>query len=141
MISPKLYATLPADERRLWHSHVFEVKSGMLIMPQPRAVPTAAWETAETKEMEEVVQIYGKVYHLWQTDRGDKIPLGEPKLMTSFTDEAQMGGQEGFEKLIGKRDERFGSDWRRKRELREGIEEPEVHPGKCRSAVGRRISY
>ena len=34
MISPRLFATLDAEEKRLWHSHVFEVKSGMLVMPQ-----------------------------------------------------------------------------------------------------------
>jgi hypothetical protein len=48
--------------------------------------------------------------------------------MVSFTHEAQMekvkGG--GFEKLVGERDERFGEDWRRKREIRSRIEEPEV---------------
>lgn len=66
MITPKLYETLDADEQKLWHSHVFEVKSGMLIMPKPTAVPEAVWEVAENKEMEQVVELYGKVYHLWQ---------------------------------------------------------------------------
>jgi hypothetical protein len=33
MITPVLYETLSQEERRLWHSHVYEVKSGMLIMP------------------------------------------------------------------------------------------------------------
>jgi len=124
MISPRLYKTLPPEERKLWHSHVFEVKSGMLIMPNPSSVPQSAWEVAETKEMEDVIGIYGKVYHLWQTDRGDKLPLGEPQLMTSFTAENQFQ----FEKLVGERDERFGSDWRRKREIRKDIPEPEIHP-------------
>ncbi|KAF2809163.1 DUF1264-domain-containing protein [Mytilinidion resinicola] len=54
MISPRLFATLDAEEKKLWHSHVFEVKSGMLIMPKPPLVPQVAWETAETAEMEEV---------------------------------------------------------------------------------------
>lgn len=127
MITPKLYATLDAEERRLWHSHVFEVKSGMLIMPQPSAlVPTAAWEKAESAEMEDVVELYGKVYHLWQVDRGDRIPLGEPKLMTSFTAAGQMPD---FEKVVGERDSRFGAaDWRRKKEARGYIREPEIHP-------------
>ena len=31
--------------------------------------------------MKEVVHLYGKVFHLWQTDRGDKLPLGKPELM------------------------------------------------------------
>lgn len=127
MITPKLYATLDAEERRLWHSHVFEVKSGMLIMPQPSAlVPQAAWEKAESAEMEDVVELYGKVYHLWQVDKGHKIPLGEPKLMTSFTKAEQMPD---FETIVAERDSRFGgADWKRKKEIREYIKEPEIHP-------------
>jgi hypothetical protein len=124
MISPRLYSTLDPSEQRLWHSHVFEVKSGMLIMPKPSLVPEAAWEVAENKEMEEVVELYGKVYHLWQTDRGDKLPLGEPKLMTSYT---EMGQIPGGEKAIEERDARFGSDFRRKGKVREYIGEPEIH--------------
>ncbi|KAF2489750.1 DUF1264-domain-containing protein [Lophium mytilinum] len=128
MISPRLFEGLEAEEKKLWHSHVFEVKSGMLIMPKPQLVPRVAWEAAETAEMEEVVHLYGKVYHLWQTDRGDKVPLGPPQLMGSYTAEGQMEGvkEGGFEKLVGGRDERFGEDWRRKREIREGIEVPEI---------------
>ncbi|KAK7747231.1 hypothetical protein SLS53_001484 [Cytospora paraplurivora] len=127
MISPKLYESLDTDERKLWHSHVFEVKSGMLIMPQPSPlVPQAAWEKAETAEMEDVVELYGKVYHLWQVDKGHNIPLGEPKLMTSFTKAEQMPD---FEKAVGERDSRFGGvDWRRKKEIREHIKEPVIHP-------------
>jgi len=128
MITPRIYDTLDDKERALWHSHVFEVKSGMLIMPRPSLVPQAVWEKAETAEMEQVVKLYGKVYHLWQTDRGDKVPLGPPQLMGSYTNEAQMekvkGG--GFEKLVGERDQKVGEDWRRKREIRSRIEEPEV---------------
>lgn len=32
-----------------------------------------------------------------------------------------------FEKVVGERDVRFGSDWQRKKEIRGGIKEPEVH--------------
>lgn len=124
MITPKLYNDLPQEERKLWHSHVFEVKSGMLIMPGPTTPGLqTAWEAAELEEMKSVVGLYGKVYHLWQTDRGDKLPLGEPNLMTSFT----ADGQFDFEKFVGERDKKFGTDWRRKRELRKDIEEMQVH--------------
>ncbi|KAI5924875.1 hypothetical protein F4810DRAFT_99883 [Camillea tinctor] len=127
MITPALYATLPASERRLWHSHVYEVKSGMLIMPGggSATVPGVqqAWDAAETREMTHVVGLYGKVYHLWQTDRGDALPLGPPRLMTSFT----ADGQFDFEKVVGERDRRFGVDWRHKKKLREGIEVPDIH--------------
>ncbi|KAH7384109.1 hypothetical protein DE146DRAFT_622267 [Phaeosphaeria sp. MPI-PUGE-AT-0046c] len=124
MITPKLYNTLDEDEQKLWHSHVFEVKSGMLIMPKPTAIPEAAWEVAENKEMEEVVYLYGKIYHLWQTDRGDKLPLGPPQLMTSYTAADQMPD---FEKRLKERDERFGTDSQRKKQVREYIKEPEIH--------------
>ncbi|KAF1346077.1 hypothetical protein BDV97DRAFT_378962 [Delphinella strobiligena] len=124
MVTPRLYETLDQEERKLWHSHVFEVKSGMLIMPQPSPLPESAWELAENKEMEGVVHLYGKVYHLWQTDRGDKLPLGEPQLMTSFTAPHQFD----FEKMVADRDARFGTDYKRKQKAREYIEEPKIHP-------------
>ncbi|KAI1467259.1 DUF1264-domain-containing protein [Daldinia caldariorum] len=126
MITPKLYETLPPEERKLWHSHVYEVKTGMLTMPGPSAIPGArqAWEVAETQEMKHVIGLYGKVYHLWQTDRGHALPLGEPKLMTSFT----ADGQFDFEKAVGDRDRKFGTDWRRNKELRKDIEPPPIHP-------------
>jgi hypothetical protein len=125
MITPNLFKTLSAEERKLWHSHVYEVKSGMLIMPTPRAVPEVAWEKAETAEMKEVITLYGKAYHLWQTDRGDALPLGEPKLMTSYT----ADGQFDFERLVGDRDRRFGSSAERKRDIRKHIEAPSSHEG------------
>ncbi|KAI5854015.1 hypothetical protein BZA05DRAFT_395407 [Tricharina praecox] len=124
MITPELYATLDSEERKLWHSHVFEVKSGMLIMPRPKGslMPEMLWEKAETQEMREVVGLYGKTWHLWQVDRGDTLPLGRPMLMQSLLNET-----EGFKKLVKDRDERFGTDRERKRELRKDIRSPEVH--------------
>ncbi|KAH8916273.1 DUF1264-domain-containing protein [Atractiella rhizophila] len=123
MVTPRLFSTLSSEERKLWHTHVFEVKSGMLIMPQPSTslLPAIAWEAAEKKEMEQVVKLYGKTYHFWQVDRGDQLPMGQPVLMGSFTGAGQM---KEFEKVVGERDERFGSDWRRKKEGREYIAEP-----------------
>ena len=93
---------------------------------QPAAVPDAVWSVAENKEMEKVVEIYGKVYHLWQVDKGHEVPLGHPKLMTSFTSEEQMPE---MDKVIGDRDQRFGSDYKKKREQREYIQSPQIHEG------------
>jgi hypothetical protein len=95
----------------------------MLIMPVPEAVPDSVWEVAENKEMDEVVVLYGKVFHLWQTDRGDELPLGMPQLMTSFTSDDQLP----VEKLRD-RDARFGVSSERKKAVREYIQEPEIHP-------------
>ena len=94
-------------------------------MPKPRAVPQPIWQAAENKEMEKVVELYGKVYHLWQVDRGDKLPLGPPRLMTSYTAKEQLD----FDRLVGDRDERFGADSKANAEARNYIKEPEIHPG------------
>lgn len=96
-------------------------------MPNPSKVPDAVWEQAETSEMESVVGLYGKIFNLWQTDRGDEVPLGMPELMTSFTEAGQMKSVGGFEKVVGERDERLGGDWKKKREGRAYIDEPEIH--------------
>lgn len=99
-------------------------------MPTPlTSTPGArqAWEAAETAEMAHVVKLYGKVFHTWQTDLGHGVPLGMPRLMTSFTGEEQFGGVEGgFEGVVGGRDARLGTDWRRGREIRAGIKGEEV---------------
>ena len=95
-------------------------------MPGPSGLPTAAWEMAETKEMEDVVGLYGKTYHFWQVDRGDKLPLGKAELMMSFTGQEQCPG---FKEMVEERDVRFGVDGKGKKGMRGYIGEPEVHPG------------
>ncbi|PYH43827.1 OBAP family protein [Aspergillus saccharolyticus JOP 1030-1] len=129
MITPKLYNTLPPSERRLWHTHEFEVKSGMLVMPAPAGVPSAAWEAAETSEMQDIIPLYGKTYHFWQVDRGDPVPMGAPELMASFTSEerVKVAVPGGMEELCRGRDERFGVDFKTKREKRKGLEGAELH--------------
>ena len=124
LIKPHLYEKLDAEERKMWHSHVFEVKSGMLVLPTPAGVSNAAWEVAETEEMKAVIQLYGKVFHLWQVDKGHELPLGRPQLMTSFTQEGQMD----FVKVIGERDQKFGVDSKLKKDKRASIEDPAIHP-------------
>lgn len=126
MISGTLYKTLDSEERKLWHSHVYEVKSGMLILPGPKYLPQSVWEAAETKEMEQVVGLYGKTYHFWQVDRGDKLPLGQPQLMISFTEDAQLS--ESKSKLID-RNERFSVDCEANKAKRSYIAEPDIHGG------------
>jgi hypothetical protein len=63
MISPTFFWDLDAEEQKLWHSHVFEVKSGVLCMPKPVGIPETVWLTAETKSMEEVIHLYGNTFH------------------------------------------------------------------------------
>jgi hypothetical protein len=126
MITPRLFKTLPTEEKHLWHTHVFEVKSGELIMPQPATsmLPKAVWEAAEKAEMAQVVELYGKTWHLWQVDRGDQLPLGEPKLMVSLTSEEDTKMVKGFPEMLKDRDTRFGVSTEEKKENRKDIPEP-----------------
>ncbi|KAJ9203413.1 hypothetical protein C8Q69DRAFT_471295 [Paecilomyces variotii] len=129
MVTPRLYETLPREERRLWHSHEFEVKSGMLVMPVPQGVPEPVWSKAESSEMEEIIPLYGKTFHFWQVDRGDTVPLGMPQLMGSFVDEDMVKRTfPSLDKMIEDRDQRFHLDHKTKAKAREYIENPKKHP-------------
>lgn len=125
MIPKHVYETLDKEEQKLWHSHEFEVQSGMLILPTPETHRghEDKWEKLETQAMTEVVGLYGKTYHLWQIDRGDEIPLGEPKLMGSLTEHKQLD----IDEALKDRNERFDVSHKRKSEIRKDIEGPGVH--------------
>lgn len=83
IVTEKLFKTLPEEEKKYWHSHIHEVKSGILVAPN---IP----EKAEYELMEKLVTTYGKTVHTWQVDRGDSLPLGPPQLMYSLTDDSQV---------------------------------------------------
>lgn len=61
----------PAEPQVCICSHVFEVQSGMLFQPAGNA-------KADLPHMEMLLNTYGKTWHTWQVDRGDKVPLGMP---------------------------------------------------------------
>lgn len=60
MIPIARFESLPEVEKVYWHSHVHEVKSGLLHMPKPTGMPSAVWDAAETREMSEIVGWMGK---------------------------------------------------------------------------------
>ncbi|RMJ26958.1 DUF1264 domain protein [Aspergillus sp. HF37] len=124
MIPAHVYQTLPDDEKKLWHSHDFEVKSGMLVLPKPAGADAAVWERAETEAMKEIVGLYGKTWHFWQVDRGDSLPLGHPVLMGSLTDANQVD----LASAIARRDQAFGIDHKKKASQRAEIAVPRIDP-------------
>jgi hypothetical protein len=95
IISRNAFETLPAEERKLWHSHSFEVKSGELIAP---GIP----KTAEHALMEKVASTYGKTWHTWNTDQGRTLPTGHPLLMMGFTGDGQI-----HQDMVADRDRRL----------------------------------
>jgi len=82
IVTQTLFAGLPVEEKRLWHSHVHEVRSGSLIAP---GIP----ELAERELMTKIAGTYGKTWHTWHTD-GQNLPLGVPMLMMGFTRDGQL---------------------------------------------------
>ncbi|KAL7212727.1 hypothetical protein ACSBR2_015413 [Camellia fascicularis] len=76
IITDRIFETLPPDEQKLWHSHAYEIKSGLWVNPE---VP----ELVVKPELENLTKTYGKFWCTWQVDRGDRLPLGPPSLMMS----------------------------------------------------------
>ena len=116
IISERLFKTLPAEEKKLWHSHHFEVKSGTLIAP---GIP----EAAEHELMEKLVSTYGKTIHTWHTDQERRLPVGAPMIMMGFTKEGQL-----HQELLAERDKRFNVSTAEKKKNRADIPEPKVDP-------------
>ncbi|KAL8227324.1 hypothetical protein R6Q57_017156 [Mikania cordata] len=83
IVTEELFLTLPDSEKPLWHSHEYEVKSGVLFLP---GVPGPV----ERKDLEKVAKTYGKTIHFWQLDRGDELPLGLPQVMMALTRDGQL---------------------------------------------------
>ncbi|MDR9892421.1 OBAP family protein [Pseudenterobacter timonensis] len=98
IISERLFNTLPPEEKKLWHSHQYEVKSGSLVAP---GLPAVADKALMTK----IVNTYGKTWHTWHTDRDKTLPLGIPALMMGFTGEGQLDPA-----LLADRDRRLDID-------------------------------
>jgi hypothetical protein len=109
VISERLFSDLPAEEKKLWHSHRHEVMSGQLLAPD---LP----DVAEKALMKQLVSTYGKTWHFWQVDRGDTLPLGLPKLMMGFTADGQLD-----ERMVHTRDADLRIDSKKVREKRADI--------------------
>lgn len=117
IVSERLFKTLPDEEKKLWHSHSYEVKSGTLVAP---GLPDAA----EHELMEEIVSTYGKTLHTWHTDLDKELPMGTPMLMMGFTKDGQLE-----DSLVAQRDKRIGVSTAEKRKQRADIPAPPVQPG------------
>ena len=117
IVSERVFRSLPADEKKLWHSHHYEVKSGELIAP---SVP----ELAEHAFMKDLVTTYGKTWHTWQIDRDHDFPMGIPQLMMGFTRDGQID-----QAKLRDRDNRFGVSFEERRKNRADIPMPDVDAG------------
>ncbi|KAA8515031.1 hypothetical protein F0562_018182 [Nyssa sinensis] len=130
IISDGMYESLPPEEQRLWHSHAYEIKSGLWVNPR---VP----EMVLRPELENIAKTYGKFWCTWQVDRGDRLPVGAPALMMS-----PQGVNLGMVKpeVVRKRDDKYNISTDALKNARVEIPEPEwINPqadywkqhGKC----------
>jgi hypothetical protein len=113
IISSRLYATLPAEERAFWHPHNYEILSGTLRMP---GLPDAA----EKEALKRKINSYGKTWHVWMTGvhgrASDALPVGPPHLAWSFNRDGEAKAA-----MIAARDARFGFDTADERRDREDL--------------------
>nr|CAG4711888.1 unnamed protein product [Naegleria fowleri] len=116
IISEELYNKLDPEEQKLWHSHVYEVKGGLIKCPN---IPTMA----ETEIMKFLIKSYGKTIHTWQVDLGHDIPIGLPNIMMAYTQEDPC-----FQKAIHDRDAKYLVDRRALIKNRQDLKEPMIHP-------------
>ncbi|KAJ8598004.1 DUF1264-domain-containing protein [Rhizopogon salebrosus TDB-379] len=115
IVSERVFKSLPEEEKKYWHSHKYEVESGILYMETKGMVPNVVNDTAEKPAMLELHQTYGKTIHTWAYDESPELPLGPPQLMMSYTHDNQADDE-----AIRRRDERFGISTSAKKKLREG---------------------
>ncbi len=127
IVSERIFRTLPDEEKRLWHSHQYEVKSGELIAP---GVP----ELAGHAFMETLVTTYGKTWHTWQVDRFPQFPTGIPQLMMGFVNDRQVDPR-----MLADRDRRFGASTEALRNERGDIAWPAVVEGANAWQSGRTV--
>jgi hypothetical protein len=127
LISDAAYRKLPADEKKFWHAHTYEVLSGGLIAPGMDPKEEAAF-------MKVVLTTWGKAWHTWP-DPSTAVPVGEPMLIWSL-----MADGQADPKVVAARDKEFGVETSKVREARLkefGLEVPDVALPKNIDAIGR----
>ena len=128
IISEKLFESLPAEEKQYWHPHNYEILSGQLVAP---GLPDVAAEELMRGKMNS----YGKTWHVWRTNEGQQLPLGEPMLAWSFNrdGEAKPG-------LVEERDRKMDIDTqevRRERQDLRTLTKPQMGVDALKEEFGR----
>lgn len=128
IVSEKLFATLPDDEKSMWHPHNGEILSGQLAAP---GLPNVA----EKELMRSKMNSYGKTWHVWMTNKGARLPLGKPMLAWSFNrdGEARPG-------LVEDRDRKMGinsQELRKNREELRSLAKPQMGVDDLKGKFGR----
>jgi hypothetical protein len=108
ILSDEIFQTLPAEEKKYWHPHEYEIRAGLLTFPGVKP-------DCEMKLLKGLVKSWGKVWHTWP-DPKTALPIGPPVLMWSATREGQVKNE-----LIRARDHRYKIDVNDVRKQREKL--------------------
>ncbi|KAH9820129.1 embryo-specific protein [Melampsora americana] len=115
LISEQKFNSLPEEEKVYWHSHKYEVESGVLMQMHVAGREGAVPEEEERGMMMAVHQTFGKVIHTWNVDRHPDLPLGPPSLMMSYTKPEMVNWEQ-----VKKRDSEQGVDTAERSKIRAG---------------------
>lgn len=128
LISDEQYKKLPADEKKYWHPHAYEIISGQLIAAD---LPMQGDDLFKG-----LITSWGKTWHTWP-DPTTEYPLGEPLLMWSANGDGQIDAG-----MISKRDAQFGitTDAIRERRKAFGFAVPNIPPPKSKNDLGRQFT-
>lgn len=114
IVSEKVFLTLSEDEQKYWHSHKYEIESGLLKLSVKDIVPDKVSDYAEQPAMITLHKTYGKTIHTWQVDISPTLPLGPPTLMVSYTGDSQLEGNLTLEMAL------HSDETKNKRSIRQG---------------------
>jgi len=117
VVSARVFKSLPEEEKKLWHSHRFEVKSGLLVAPELK-------DDAEKSLMQALVLTYGKTWQTWQVDRNAQVPMGIPQLLMGFPAQGQADPR-----MVADRDRALGISTAAKKAARADVPAGPVEPG------------
>ncbi|KAF2100992.1 DUF1264-domain-containing protein [Rhizodiscina lignyota] len=116
IIGGDAFEKLDYEERQLWHSHSYEVTSGLLV--EPGTPPTI-----DNEAMKILVGTYGKTTHTWRYDqKNNTLPVGIPEFVGGFTNIGQLPTA-----AIDERDEYFSVN---STEIHKQRAEVGIHPQK-----------
>ncbi|KAG0088150.1 hypothetical protein BGZ93_010555 [Podila epicladia] len=128
IISENLFNTLDANEKKYWHSHKYEVESGLLVQVTKSLVTETMARHVEHAPLKTLVNTYGKIWQLWPVDHeghcSAHVPTGPPQLLMGFTEDGQVNPA-----LLEKRDRDMGISTEHKRRERVDIKGNPVAPG------------
>ncbi|KAF9933355.1 hypothetical protein FBU30_005759 [Linnemannia zychae] len=118
IISQKLFESLDENEKKYWHSHKYEIESGLLVQTAKRT-DSGSTEFSEISSLQKLIDTYGKTIQLWPVDKqgkcSSKVPTGPPQILVSFTADSQVDPD-----LLRQRDEIMGIKTEDKKNERKG---------------------